>query len=80
MSMIHNRFVHTYADPAIAFPWWGDRGLCILITRLRHRGFGLWVHRERHWRSTLCVGLWWVWSIERSPNPVRGSRAVSETR
>ena len=68
--MIRNRFVHFYADPAIAFPWWGKRGLCIIVKRTCHRGFGLWIHRERLWRPIVMIGLWWTWSIERSPNPV----------
>lgn len=68
---LRNRFIHTYADPAVAFPWWGERGLCILINRLSHRGFGIWIHRERNLRPRLYIGLWWIWSFERSYNPIR---------
>lgn len=68
--MLHNKFIHTYDDPAIAFPWWGKRGLCITIQRGQCRGFGVWVHRERKWRPSLYIGIWWCWIFERSHNPL----------
>ena len=57
-------FVKIFHDPGIGFPWMGKRGVAITAFRTRHRGFGIWIHREKYVSSTLRVGIWWVFGIE----------------
>lgn len=58
------KFIKFFHDPGIGFPWMGAHGKAITFYLTRHRGFGIWLERQRYSRPTLRLGIWWVWDFD----------------